>query len=508
MDGRNSWRALFLTHMKMATKPTEMAELEASLGALEASILEQLSAALVFSQVPDDESHRRALLDHPARLAALLAAASATEFVGAYRQALRVVKELCRLVIRYVSVVAGNPEDAAQFLLLDDALCCLLEPVAVLAQQVAAASLDDMSSEKELARWVPFAVCASCFVCCGKLPASDLMKSVAVADCVLASCCSVLRVDDRSLVLSKFISQISALCNQGVTKEQWVDPSSYHKHVLLWAVEQVKLPHLGGDLLGRLLALAFPLVDDLRDETQLVGAKLLCHIVKNVTATELRWYSDVLLEVLRVSLTTRKPATLDCLLDCLTESLAKVSPPGEIRFYDQFMPRLLTDTSLCSDVGVRAVLLKRMRPIIERMGAPHSLQLIRYLQPLLKVLTASFDSINVDLLVEALETLRATVLGAWPRISGHIEEILVAVLRAVAFCELFDDGEGSFAASPEQKKRVLPLCEDAIALLHDVDGPMVLNMLQTVGDECVGLKRFADGLRGQLARVEVSEPSP
>jgi hypothetical protein len=482
-----------------------MSELEAALDALEAAALAQLGVALASAPSPGDDGHIRSLLALLSRLASLLALASAAEFAAVYRQALRVAKELCRLEIRYVAAVAGNPEDAAPFLLLDDALCCLLAPVAAFAEHVAASPADELTDDKELTRWVPFAVCASCFVRCKVLPASDMMRSVAVADRVVAACCAALRVDDQSFVVRKFVAQTSALCSQGVAKEQWTDPNSIHKHVLLYVVQQVPFPHLGGDLLGRLLALAFPLIDDLRDETQLVGAKLLRHLVANVTATELRWYRDVLLEVLRVSLTTRKPATLACLLACLAETLAKVSPPGEVRFYDQFMPRLLTDTSLNNDVVVRAVLVKGMRPIVERMGAPRSLHLIRYLQPLLKVLTASFDSINVDLLAEALETLRTTILGAWPRISGHSEEILVAVLRAVAFCELFDDGEGAFTATPEDKKRLLPLCEDVIALLHDVDSQRVLDMLRTVGGECAGLKRFADGL---LDRVEATAPLP
>lgn len=482
-----------------------MAQLEAALDALEAAALAQLDAALAAAPSPGDDGHVRSLLVLPSRLASLLEAASATEFASIYRQALRVAKELCRLVIRYVAAVAGDPEDAAPFLLLDDALCCLLAPVAAFAEHVASSPADERTGDKELARWVPFAACASCFVRCEALPASDMMRSVAVADRVVASCCAAMRVDDQALVLRAFVAQISALCSQGVAKEQWTAPSSVHKHVLLYVVRQVPFPHMGGDLLGRLLALAFPLIDDLRDETQRVGAELLRHLVANVTATELRWYRDVLLEVLRVSLTTRKPATLACLLACLAETLAKVSPPGEVRYYDQFMPRLLTDTSLSNDVAVRVVLVRGMRPIVERMGAPHSLHLIRYLQPLLKVLTASFDSINVDLLADALETLRTTILGAWPRIAGHSEEILVAVLRAVAFCELFDDGDGAFTATPEHKKRLLPLCEDVVTLLQDVDSQRVLDMLRTVGDECAGLKRFADGL---LDRVEATAPSP
>lgn len=479
-------------------------DLIATLDAFEARLLGQLREALLDAGGKSDGEHREDLLSQTAQLAVRIKAASGLSS-ATYRSALRVVKDLCRLVIRFVSFVVADQENVSRVLLLDEALVPILQVVDAFSLRVQVEASggnyrdDNLLGAKELLRWVPFAVCSSCFVCCGRLPASDLMGSVPIAERVISTCESLAGVESQASLLAEYVGPISALCNQGFTKEEWVEERSYPKHVLLWVVAQVGFPHLGGDLLGRLLALTFPLIDDLHDATQLVGARLLRHIVENVTATELRWYTDVLLEVLRVALTTRKPATLECLLQCLGVALDHVSPPGELRFYDRFFPRLLTDTSLNNDAAVRVIYLRQLRPLIARMGAPNSPHLLRYLQPLLKVLAASTESLNVELLAETLETLRAAVVGAWPRVPAHTEEIVVAVLRVVAFCELMREGE-LHAPTPEQKKRLLPLCTDVIGLVCDLERSkdVVVSMLTTVGEESPGLKRFTDDMLRSL----------
>ncbi|GMF50713.1 unnamed protein product [Phytophthora fragariaefolia] len=324
------------------------------------------------------------------------------------------------------------------------------------------------------------------------------MQSVALADDTLDACVRLARVDSRTELLAKYVAQVVALCSQDVSKDEWVAAASVHKRVVLRVVQQVPFPHLGGDLLGRLLALTFPLVDDLTDATQLVGARLLRHIVRNVTPTELRWYSDVLLEVLHTAMVSRKPQTLDVLLDCLVESLDKVSPPGEMKHYDRFMPRMLSDTSMCSDVAVRVVFVRHLRALVVHQGAPHSLNVIRYLQPLLKVLIAGFESVNVPLLEETLKTLQATLLAAWPRIAPHTEQILVGVLRAVAFCEIFEPG-AEFTPSPKEKGQLLALCEDILDMLYRVNAETIVvsDMLGAVGSQSSKLSPFCDRMRAK-----------
>ncbi|KAJ8563771.1 hypothetical protein ON010_g7577 [Phytophthora cinnamomi] len=149
-----------------------------------------------------------------------------------------------------------------------------------------------------------------------------------------------------------------------------------------------------------------------------------------------------------------------------------------------------------SDVAVRVVFVRHLRALVVRQGAPHSLNVIRYLQPLLKVLIAGFESVNVSLLEETLETLRATILAAWPRVAPHTEQILVGVLRAVAFCELFESG-ADFTPSPKEKDQLLALCEDNIDLLHQVnaENPVVSDMLATVGNQSPKLSPFCDRMQ-------------
>ncbi|KAF4321983.1 hypothetical protein BBO99_00003263 [Phytophthora kernoviae] len=403
------------------------------LATLDAATVDNLQEKLLTStSTPSSE------LQSVQKLAELLPTTVNAELQTQFLSLTRLVKALCRLTIKYVGVITADPDNVKALLALDDNLLPILRVLKTFVARLGDQDLDEaVYSDKGLLQWLPFVLASCSFVESGELPGADLMQSVVVVGDVLDECSALLKLD-RGSVLAKYVGQIVALCSQDVDKEQWVSANSINKKIMLRVVEQVPFPHLGGDLLGRLLALTFPLVDDLTDATQLVGARLLRHIVHNVTPTELRWYSDVLMEVLHTAIVTRKPATLDTLLDCLVESLDKVSPPGELKHYERFVPRLLSDTSLCSEVAVRVVFVRHLRVIVGRLGAPHSLAVIRYLQPLLKVLIAGFESINIELLVETLESLHGTILAAWPRIAPHTEQILVGVLRAVAFCELFE----------------------------------------------------------------------
>ncbi|CAI5733816.1 unnamed protein product [Hyaloperonospora brassicae] len=405
--------------------------------------------------------------------------------------AARAVRDLSRIGIKCVAIAAADTRNVPVLVALDDRLVPLLhvmgtfiDRLTLWASQEEKENGGDDDDAKALSHWLPFVLTACSFVTGADLPGAELMQCTVVAEKVLDKALLLVNAHDREALVTAYVAQMVALCAHDVDKQEWVAVTSIHKQVLLHVVEHVRFPHLGGDLLGRLLALTFPLVDDLTDSTQLIGAQLLRHIVQNVTPTELRWYSDVLLEVLHTAIVSRKPRTLDVLLDCLTGSLDKVSPPGELKHYDRFMPRLLSDTSLCSDVALRIVFVRHLRVLVVRQGAPHSLNIIRYLQPLLKVLVAGFESVNVALLVETLESVRATVLAAWPRIAPHTEQILVGLLRAVAFCELLDNG-ADFSPTLEQKEQVLALCEDSLDLLHQANASkgVVSDMLATVSNQ-------------------------
>ncbi|OWZ22413.1 hypothetical protein PHMEG_0002904 [Phytophthora megakarya] len=411
------------------------------------------------------------------RLADALALAADHELEPQMRDVLRVVKSLSRLVTTCVAATAAG---GAVLAALDDKLLPMLRVLRTVVMR----SSDREEDEKQLRKWLPFVLTACSFVNGAELPGADLMKSVVLADEVLDEAVALAKAGDRPSLMAKYVAQVVALCSQDVAKSEWVAIASVHKRILWHVVQQVSFPHLGGDLLGRLLALTFPLVDELTDATQLIGARLLRHIIANVTPTELRWYSDILLEVLHTAIVTRKADTLGVLLDCLVESLDKLSPPGEVKHYDRFTPRLLSDTSLCSDVAVRVVFVRHVRALVVLQGAPHSLNVIRYLQPLLKVLLAGFESVNVAFLVTTLETLQATVLAAWPRIAPHTERILVGVLRAVAFCELFDEG-AEFTPSPKGKEQILGLCEDVLDQLYQVNAgnSIVSDMLKVVSSQ-------------------------
>uniref|UniRef100_K3WEJ3 Exportin-1 C-terminal domain-containing protein n=1 Tax=Globisporangium ultimum (strain ATCC 200006 / CBS 805.95 / DAOM BR144) TaxID=431595 RepID=K3WEJ3_GLOUD len=470
-------------------------------------------------------THTQSVLESLQEFTQLVRTTDATAFFAQHKAVVAVVKEICRILTAYVSTVAADQsEDVAVFLRLDDNLVPLMGFLGAFTDRMQLGKQepsecqahDEVYEPKELLRWIPFVASACSYIVCSYVPAADAMRSFTEADRILTTCETIAATKSRSELFARYIEQLVALFSQSTSKEAWVNQHSIPKHVLLWITIQVPFPHLGGDVLGRLLALVFPLIDDLHDATQLVGARMLHHVVHNVTSTELRWYSNVLLEVLRVAITSRKQDTIDVLLECLSTALDKLSPPSEFAHYDKLFPRLLNDTSLCSDVTIRIVFLRRLRPMIMRMGAPNSIHLIRYLQPLLKVIIATFESINVPLLVETLETLRVTILCAWPRIPSHTEEVFVGVMRAVAFCEVFNDASADQMPNPDEKASILARCEDILGLLHDLDTPgrdeaaavvdshggnanqshaSVLEMLQDVGSGCAPLRPFCDRMR-------------
>uniref|UniRef100_A0AAV1TES8 Uncharacterized protein n=1 Tax=Peronospora matthiolae TaxID=2874970 RepID=A0AAV1TES8_9STRA len=410
-----------------------------------------------------------------------------------------IVRDLSRVVIKCVTTAAADTQNVPVLVALDDRLVPLLVVMRSFIDRLSH-TRRDKEDVNALTQWLPFVLTACYFVTEADLPGASTMQSLVMADEVLDSAVLLVNAHNREELVTTYVAQMVALCAHDVDQQEWVVVTSICKQVMLRVVEQVSFPHLGGDLLGRLLALTFPLIDDLTDSTQLIGVRLLRHIVQNVTSTELRWYSDVLLEVLHTSLVVRKPRTLDVLLDCLVESLDKVSPPGEFKHYDRFMPRLLRDTSMCSDVALRIVFVRHLRALVVRQGAPHSFNVIRYLQPLLTVFVAGFESVNVELLVETLESVRATVLAAWPRIAPHTEQIVVGLLRAVAFCELFDDG-ADFTPTPKQKEQLLALCEDTLDLLHQVNASegVVSDMLAAVSNQSRKLSPFCDRMQAKWA---------
>ncbi|GLE02987.1 hypothetical protein PINS_up011866 [Pythium insidiosum] len=327
----------------------------------------------------------------------------------------RALKDVARVVIASVLRAAMDIDSVAVMVHLDDNVLPLMDLLGAASRRLAS------SREDNALAWTPFAMHTASLFLCERLPGADAMRCTCVAERIVADCRHLHPVNAWAATFDRVL----ALASQDVSKDEWVAERSLSRHALHWIVLQVPAPHLGGDVLGRVLALVFPLIDDLADATQRVGASMLRHIVYQVTPTELRWYSDVLFEVLRVALTSRVAETLDLLLESLVVALDIASPPQTFDRYDVFVPRLLHNWSLSSDAACRALYTRHFRGVIARLGAPHSVYLIRFLQPLVKVLLASFESINAVVLTETLETLRATVLAAWPRIPSHAEQILL-----------------------------------------------------------------------------------
>ncbi|RHY89130.1 hypothetical protein DYB37_008667 [Aphanomyces astaci] len=223
------------------------------------------------------------------------------------------------------------------------------------------------------------------------------------------------------------------------SKDEWVATGAAPPRAFAWFVQQVSFPHFSSDVVGRVLALALPLLDQVTPATQVVGLSLLHHLLKHGTATDIRWYSDLLVHEMEQTLTTAATSAsfLDATLACLEDLLAVLSPSKQdVTLYDRYFPSLLRQWDMSLDVAVKTVFTAHVRVWVARLGAPHSLQLLRYLQPLVKVTLGCVESAERTLSLEALKTLQAVIVAAWIRMPGHAEHITLAILKCLAYVKV------------------------------------------------------------------------
>ncbi|KAF0698675.1 Aste57867_10716 [Aphanomyces stellatus] len=235
-------------------------------------------------------------------------------------------------------------------------------------------------------------------------------------------------IPSTDALFPRYLSRVLSFFASKSSKDDWVKTLSAPPFAFRWYL--LLVPSLSSDMLGRVLALALPLLDQDTCSTQVVGLDVVHHAIRAATPTDVRWYTDLLLHEMEGTLTvaTTSPAFLAATLRCLQDLLAIVSVQHDVRHYDRFFPSLLRAWDMALDVPVKSALTVGIRPLVRAMGAPHSLHLCVYLQPLLKVTLGCLASPG-ELQVEGLETLRVVVLACWVRMALHVEDITLALLR-------------------------------------------------------------------------------
>ncbi|RHY29386.1 hypothetical protein DYB32_005176 [Aphanomyces invadans] len=244
----------------------------------------------------------------------------------------------------------------------------------------------------------------------------------------LYRCCSL-------TLFASLLPRILSLFASKSSKEEWVVTGAAAPHAFAWFILQIPFPHFTSDIVGRVLALALPLLDQVTASTQLVGLSVLHHIIRHATTTDIRWYSDLLVHEMEQTLTTASTSAsfLDAALACLADLLAVLSTgPRDISLYDRFFPSLLRQWDMALEVSVKTIFTKHIRVWVQRTGAPHSLHVLRFLQALLKVTLGCVENVEATMCMEALETLHAIVMAAWIRMPAHVEEATVSILKYVA----------------------------------------------------------------------------
>ncbi|KAG9414170.1 hypothetical protein AC1031_013381 [Aphanomyces cochlioides] len=271
-------------------------------------------------------------------------------------------------------------------------------------------------------------------------------------------------------LFSRYFTRVLSMFASKSSKEEWIATQSAAPYAFRWMVRHVMFPHFENEVIGRIFALALPLLDQVTVSTQVIGLDVVHHVVRQATATDIRWYTDILLHEMQQTLVTASssPDFLRATLDCLSDTLAVVSVQGDVQHYDRFFPSLLRQWDMSLEVPVKQAMTVGIRPWIQAMGAPHSLQLLRYLQPLIKVTLGCLES--TPLQREGLETLRLVVLAAWIRMPHHVEEITLGLLKCLAYQSM----QGSALRVKRNKPTdntedddVIPRCHHILNLLQD-----------------------------------------
>lgn len=135
---------------------------------------------------------------------------------------------------------------------------------------------------------------------------------------------------------------------------EWVVQTLHHH------VTYVTHPHLSGKTLQSLLPSVLKLVDDYIIDNKVFGCKILHHLLKECNITEIRWYEQILFQVMKKTLAFRDAKLLEYSLPCMIQLLAVLVPEDEIfnsQMYEATLLEILSGADFSLDSQQRIVIL-------------------------------------------------------------------------------------------------------------------------------------------------------
>ncbi|XP_069474067.1 TELO2-interacting protein 2 [Ambystoma mexicanum] len=279
---------------------------------------------------------------------------------------------------------------------------------------------------------------------------------------------------------------VMVLLKPQLKKDTWeLNPAT--KNVFSSTLHQVTRPWLS-DFLESVLPPSLLISDDHRTENKILGVSCLHHIIRNVPAADLLQYNrlQVVYHALFNHLYTPEAdliqAVLSCLLDLLPvlERSAQVTrgPSQRIRYCDDVFQLILTQMEMEPKILLRRVYAKHLPMFVERLN----IGVVRHLKRLERVLLGYlevYDGPEETSRLAILETMKCTIMHAWPRIPCRLLVLLKALLRFI-----YDVATDCSLTPPHVKSDMLQEATHCLILLDRCSERQIKDILEGISHAC------------------------
>ncbi|XP_071942543.1 TELO2-interacting protein 2-like isoform X2 [Antedon mediterranea] len=247
---------------------------------------------------------------------------------------------------------------------------------------------------------------------------------------------SPLETPDKDRILpQEMFSQVLKILQPKLTKSTW-KKEPICQHVYKWCLIQMMHPHLGQHL-DIVLPSALLFTDDYQVPNKIIGIECLCHIIKEVDATELKWHNraGVIYSAVHSQIYSNKAHLLDVVIPCMLSILGVIekSPIRDncvrnVNRYDEILQLLLANMESEQVIVLRRLYLKYVPLFVDKMGVT----ILRHIKILLRIISSYLEVSDGQEEKGRLATLQLTnklvqVIGS--RLTRHTNVLLKALLR-------------------------------------------------------------------------------
>ena len=217
---------------------------------------------------------------------------------------------------------------------------------------------------------------------------------------------------------------------------KWRGESWLRMCALLHCVDVMDLSEVEvneSDLLGNLVPILLPLIDDVNGKCNRMGLCALQRILEEVTPTAFRRHGELILNSMETALAAREVDTMGFALYCLLGALNMVEPMLRVQspcpMHHRFLKKTLTYLKLLQDEGLRFKLLCFIDTVFQRM-AINGAAYLQELLPVLEQVVSSGGDANRRVRMEAVKILGTLLKHCWAVCTPYHDQIVAIFLRA------------------------------------------------------------------------------